>query len=1257
MKALGCRCTPALYRANMNLASLVAFVVLVCAGIAFGQAETADMVGTVTDASGAVVPGATVTATNTGTNISKATTTTGDGDYTFSLLQVGTYSIRVEAKGFKSFTAPSVPLSAGDRARVDAKLEVGDVSQTVEVSASVAPALQTDSSNIASLVTSQAVQDVPLNGRNFVKLVQLSPGVTIGAQNDLASGNRPADRRQTSEFTVNGQTTDLNNNMIDGMDNNDRLVGSIGVRPSVDAVQEISIQLNKYDASVGRTAGGVVNVITKSGTNDFHGSVYEFFRNAVLNTNPNYQFPASYTNGALNLSAYQGKPAFRQNQYGGSLGGPIKKDKTFFFVDYEGFSNALGLPLVATVPTTCMRGTKMVAMQASAEGISAPAVDCSQGNNTVLADPGNFSELTPISLFGGSSTTGAAKTGAVVPLSSQSAFAQTLFSLYPLPNSAGLTNNYSSNPARTQKAKTFDVKIDQHFSDKNSFSARYSKNSTNTLIPTNFPFVNVKKVDPYWTGGDLLVDPGGQSASFPGPSLQGQQNIALTYVHVFRANLLLDLKAAYLRLWQKANPPNFPNNITTALGQACDAVNCVNYGNQAASGLADFNITGYTGLGEATFLPVYNADNGFQEIATLTWNKGAHSMRFGVELIRRQSTSIQSTNPPGTFTFTGIYSGVAPGDFLQGLGVTGSRNNYLISPGYRTWEPSAYVQDDWRTTNWLTLNLGIRYDIFTPFTEIRGRISNWDPTSGLLMSPAIPGIQQSGRTALMKTPYLDIAPRFGFAATLPHNAVLRGGFGLTMYPQGTGTAQNTFKNAPFNFTFSCTTQNEAASNSPCAGPLNNGATAHYGPPATSQTSSVNQTGGISIANGLPVPVLDINNAIPPAVCTFTTNAAYNSTCPNNPYTVGIPAGIWRGYVDAVVEQFNLQLQKQFGANVVTIGYVGELGRHLGMTYSPNHISNSSQNGITPLATEYPWLAKTNITENFAPWGTSAYHSLQATFVRRFGNGLTVQANYTWAHNMSNTNAICLPTVSDSVLGYGSLPAYTNPCYYDNPGSPGSPTAVTDLQGGFFGVGNNGLNVPNRISGTVNYQLPLGKSMKGFLGVLVKGWTVNDAFSWQSGEPFTITTGVQPAGGSVGSGRPDQICGGKNGSQTLESWGVNPACFTLATANTYGNEHANQFFGPHQRNMDFSLNKDFPLNEKVRMQFRAEVFNLFNTPNFSAPSATSVAAFGPSANLNVPGQPADIQNPKNLSSLKLGAITSLNNNYNSRQIQFALKLLF
>src|SRR5579871_831071 len=325
-----------------------------------------------------------VTLTNTGTNVSSNTTTNSGGDYTFTLVQVGTYNITISAMGFKKFAATNVALSAGDRARVDAKLEVGDVTQTVEVQGTVAPALQTDSSAVSTLVTQQAVQDIPLDGRNVIKLIQLSPGTTAGNPNSIVSGTRPDDRRQTSAFSVNGQSDTANNQLIDGLDNNERIIGGIGVRPSVDAIEEVNVDTNSYSAEYGRTAGGVVDLVTKSGTNAFHGTGFEFFRNKVLNANPGYAFPSNAS--LTQFTPVPANPPFRQNQFGGSLGGPIRKDKTFFFADFEELKQAVGLQVGGlTVPTLCERGTTLLALQGYTGPTSGAGIGCPDNGNVIPA--------------------------------------------------------------------------------------------------------------------------------------------------------------------------------------------------------------------------------------------------------------------------------------------------------------------------------------------------------------------------------------------------------------------------------------------------------------------------------------------------------------------------------------------------------------------------------------------------------------------------------------------------------------------------------------------------------------------------------------------------------------------------------------------------------------------------------------------------------------------------------------------------------
>ena len=304
---------------------------------AMAQVTTADIVGTVTDATGAVIPNAQVTVVNLDTHETRTDTASGSGDYQFTLLPVGRYSITVKVTGFKTYTTPLLAVEAGDRARNDVHMVTGGESETVTVE-STTPLLQADNATVSSTITAVAVQDLPLNGRNYVQLVQLVPGANEGPGNGLTSGGRPDDRRPTSSFSVNGQDDTLNNTVVDGIDDNERIIGTAGIKPDVEGIQEITVQTNSYAAEAGRTAGGVVSIITRSGTNQFHGTAYEFFRNDIFD--------------AKNVLQTTGrKPELRQNQFGGSIGGPIFKDRTFFFGDYEGFRLVSGLTYTSTVPT------------------------------------------------------------------------------------------------------------------------------------------------------------------------------------------------------------------------------------------------------------------------------------------------------------------------------------------------------------------------------------------------------------------------------------------------------------------------------------------------------------------------------------------------------------------------------------------------------------------------------------------------------------------------------------------------------------------------------------------------------------------------------------------------------------------------------------------------------------------------------------------------------------------------------------------
>jgi hypothetical protein len=414
---------------------------------ASAQNTTADILGSVTDVSGAVVPGAAIQIRNLGTGEVRTVQSQGTGDYVFTFLDPGAYSITITDAGFKTSSVKEVRIAAGDRSRVNFALEIGTTNETVEVTAAT-PALQTDSSTLTHAITAQSVQDLPLNGRNYINLVQIVPGANEGPANGLSSGARPDDRRQTSAISINGQSEIMNNQMIDGMDNNERIIGTIGVRPSVDAIQELRILTNSYSAESGRTGGGVINIITKQGANAIHGTAYEYFRNDHLNAYP-FAFGTTIP-----------KPKLRQHQTGGSISGPIHKDETFFFTDYERlYINQNVNPIQSIVPTAF------------------------EHNN-----PGNFSDIG----------------GSVYTAAQLDQVGLDYFKLYPLPNSASATGTplYTSTPARQQISNTYDARVDHNFNPSNLFFARYTYNGVTSNLGGRLPAVTIAGVS-IAPGGDL----------------------------------------------------------------------------------------------------------------------------------------------------------------------------------------------------------------------------------------------------------------------------------------------------------------------------------------------------------------------------------------------------------------------------------------------------------------------------------------------------------------------------------------------------------------------------------------------------------------------------------------------------------------------------------------------------------------------------------------------------------------------------------
>ena len=1062
------------------------------------QVSTADIIGTVTDSSGAVLVDAKVTVENPDTNLARTATTDSSGNYAIALLPAGRYNLKVEHAGFRAATVNSITLAIGDRSRQDIRLEIGQASESVEVTAQAA-ALQSDSAVVGNLISDRVVQDAPLNGRNFVRLAQLGAGTSEGVQNGLSSGNRPDDRRRTSSVAVNGQRDYANSYLIDGVDDNERYIGTIMVKPSEDALQEFRVQTNAYAAEVGRTAGGVINLITKSGTNAVHGSLFEFFRNEKLDAK-------NYFAGAVN-------PPYKQNQFGGSVGGPIKKDKTFFFADYEALRLRQGLTYASTVPTLAMRSGNFAGLK--------PIFDPTTG------DPANSSTRLPF-------------LNNQIPSNRMDAAGLNVVNLYPLPTTSGLTNNFTLSPVKAQRDDTFDTKIDHMFNERNLFFGRYSFNDTNSQKPGQLPVING-------------IFGGGDAGQFAGTARQRAQQAVLSLIHTFKPTLLMDLKAAYSRFVVQTTPLNYLNNVNQKIGIPGTNIDT------DSSGFSPIGVAGFVGIGDSTFLPLSTFNNLFQYQGSITYIRGSHQMKVGADFRRRQLTPFQSSHAKGNFLFDTGYtnnptssgSGNSVASLLLGYPTTEQRTKLLAWQGFRSSEFATYFQDDWRITRWLTLNLGLRWEVFTPFTEVANRAANLaDINSGKIL---IAGQNGVGPSVGIPTDWHSVAPRFGFAATVAPKTVLRGGFGISFWPPTTGTGSNAvFRDPPFVSVLALTNS------------------------------------GRRLSDGLPPPV---------------------PTDPNNP--TGTIYNVDKNITNPYVEQFNLTLQRELiGGLVFNAGYVGALSRHVVFNYNAD-LALPGAGAIQPRRPYYSLMPNVSNITRVTSSGNQEYHSLQTGLEHRFSKGFSLATNYTWSHNID-----------------------------DNPGLGGGlrfNTYFPNLVNNFKNErGDSDIDIRQRFNIITSYRLPFGERTKGLQSVLLKGWQLNAVASAQTGNVTTIQTPSNLANTGQTADRPNvtgvpdsgSIYG--DGTSSVNHW-FNPAAYSLNSPFTIGNLGRNTARGPGVWSVDFSAFKEFRVRERYTLQFRSEMFNILNHPNLGMPNNV----FGTSA---------------------FGVIGDTGN-YLSRNIQFALKLLF
>ncbi len=898
---------------------LLGVVISMCALATPAAAQgTADMVGRVADSSGGILPGVTVTARHLATNVTRTTVTSETGDYAFTALSIGEYEVKSELSGFRTGTS-RITLATGDRARVDFRLDVGAVNENVVVTSDVQQ-LQTDESHIASQLNVEIVQNVPIVGRNIINIIQLTPGAAEGAATATISGNRPDDRRQTSAVAVNGMPENENRQMIDGVDNEERVMGGMGIKPSLEAIQEVNVKTNSYSAENGRTLSAVINIVTKSGSNDYHGSAYEFLRNQNFD--------------ARNFFAAT-RPLNHQNQFGGSLGGPIKKDKTFFFVDYDQDRIRNEMASVVTVPTAKMHNGDFSEV------------------STPLYDP----MIRPRTPFPGN----------IIPRDRWDSRSVNLMALYPLPNLPGLANNFAYNGPGWQTNQTTDARIDHHFSEKDTIFGRYSYNLTNGVTPSQCPPAQV-----LGRTFDATCNTGGVSGIYSGPYHTYAHNVVVNWLRVWSPNLISSLTYNFNRPLTSASRPSAnPFDAARLFG-----FQNVNYESDPITGglpWFQMNPTTYAAIVDPTFIPMQTEDHNHQIEGSLTKTRGAHSIKIGGGAVFRMFGVQQSQYPRSTWQFDSSLTNNGSGSggntfasFLLGFPTTEQRTHFPIHPLNRSKEPNLYIQDDWRATSWLTLNLGLRYEVFTPVTEAQNRVSAFDPALGKIVVAS-----KSNPTAGIKTDYSDFGPRAGFAASLPHRFVFRGGFGIVYDPILRG-AGSFLKNPPF-------TQN-------------------FGP-----FTSAGSSGGL--------PSLFLTDVPPPLVFNDAVNPAGVLQQPLTNYK--IPRST----------QFNGVLEKQLGGFVISAGYVGYRADRMPFGGGAANLNiNLPPVGPGPVQSRRPYYSQFPLLTNIimiANLGEKTYDAGQFKMERRYSRGLAMSSSLTWAHAQQST----LAPWDNHIIEWGNTPTY------------------------------------------------------------------------------------------------------------------------------------------------------------------------------------------------------------------------------------------
>ena len=882
--------SPSVHRCVNWLLRLSTICALSC--LAAGQVTTGTLLGTVHDAGMAAVQGASVTVTNSRTGVSRFVLSGNEGEYILNLLPVGNYSVRVEHPGFRTEERPSIELQINSRVRLDFVLQVGSVSEKVDVNES-APLLDTDTSESGAVIENRRVTQLPLNGREFIQLALLTAGVVPEVKGTLSS---PLALSGESA-NANGTRFEDNVFLLDGVPIRDEIYERLTVSPSIDSIEEFKVHTSNYSAEFGGHGGAQVNISTKSGTNMWHGTAYEFLRNDVLDAK-------NYFDGAE-------KPPFRQNQFGGSLGGPIRRNKSFIFGNYEGSRIFKGVTLGAALPTEDMRN-------------------------------GNFAGMGPII----DPATGQPFTNDQIPDTMIAPFANATLANVPLPTTQGLGRNFTGFGDRDLSMDQFTTRVDHTFNGADQVFGRFIYSRVNDLEP--YPAT----VD--LSSGSPLPPPG-----FGQLTTQRSQNLTLQYTHIFNPKFLNQFRFGYNYLDAGQKSANSDVDFVSQFG--FQGTNPPPLG----AGYPSMVIPGFSTLGDAT-TKLFTTNSVFSFIDDVVRNVGNHSLKFGGSYTKSLVRTQFVFNTAGQYKFLGVFTGNPFADFLLGYpsvatALTGDPTLHGI--GYRV---GAYLQDDWRATRRLTLNLGIRYDLNSRFRERDGKMANFAPEIGGFVIPGKPGHINPGadfgrfpgvpfKTSselgypdpLTDNDYNNFAPRIGFSYSPTNTLVVRGGVGIFY---NTGLLGGRFGIMGFN------------------------------PPFTGLELFLN----FDPTTPIPAPV-------------SLGNPATN---------VILGQGPTKNFPDAYLEQWNFSIQKQIGNFMFESAYLGSRGIHLDGTTLPNQ----PVPGGTP---KWPILGVD--LEIAAPVFDSWYHGLILRTERRYSRGLALSASYTFSKSL-DTGGGSLSNFSDQHSG-------------------------------------------------------------------------------------------------------------------------------------------------------------------------------------------------------------------------------------------------